>query len=55
MGLFPKQKGPLKANITQLEADITIMIDSAKCPRSVGFDVQIKDVYVDARNTSIKI
>ena len=55
VGALPKQKGPLVVEITQLEADTQIMFDNPKCPKSFGFDVQIKDIYVDMKNVDVKI
>lgn len=31
------------------------MFDNPKCPKSFGFDVQIKDIYVDMKKVDVKI
>ena len=55
VGLFRKQKGPLVVTISKLETDITLLIDNPKCPKSIGFDIQIKDVFVNVNSIDIKI
>jgi hypothetical protein len=55
LGLTRKQKGPLKIIITQLELDTTLKLGANTCPKSVGFNVQISDVFVNAHNISVKI
>ena len=55
VGLFRKQKGPLVVTVNKLEADIELLIDNPKCPKSIGFDIQIKNVFVNANAIDIKI
>lgn len=55
VGLFRKQKGQLVVTVSQLEADTVIMFDNPKCPKSFGFDIQIKDVYLNTKNFDVKI
>lgn len=55
IGLTRKQKGPLKVVVTGLEVDTAIRFASSKCPRGLGFDIQIDDVYVNAKALTIKI
>ncbi len=55
IGPLRKQKGPLKIVIDKLLVDIVIMFDSAKCVKSIGFDVQIKSVKVNSSSLVIKI
>lgn len=55
IGLIRKQKGNLTIKITGLEVDTTVRFASNKCPHSLGFDVQIDDVYVNTKSISIKI
>jgi len=31
------------------------LIDNPKCPKSIGFDIQIKNVFVNANAIDIKI
>ena len=46
VGLLRKQKGNITITISQLEANTTIMFGSPKCPKSIGFDIQLKcDVH----------
>lgn len=55
IGLTRKQKGPLKVVVTGLEVDTAIRFASSKCPKGLGFDIQIDDVYVNAKSLTIKI
>lgn len=55
IGLTRKQKGNLTIKITGLEVDTTVRFAGNKCPHSVGFDVQVDDVYVNTNSISIKI
>lgn len=55
IGVLRRQKGPLKISITKLATNVSLGFDNAKCPKSIGFDVQVKDVFVNAANVSIKI
>jgi hypothetical protein len=55
VGLLRKQSGTLVIKITKLEANTTLMFDSPKCPKSIGFDIQIKSVDVRDINADIHI
>lgn len=55
IGVLKKQKGPLKVIVTKLATNTTLLFDNPKCSKSIGFDLQIQDVFVDASNVSIKI
>lgn len=55
MGALRKQKGELVIKVTQLEAIALIMFDSPKCPKSLGFDIQIQSVTVKDNDTYIHI
>lgn len=55
IGVLRRQKGPLKITITKLDTNVSLAFATAKCPKSIGFDVQVKDVFVNAANVSIKI
>jgi hypothetical protein len=55
IGLTRKQKGPLKVVVTGLEVDTALRFASSKCPKGLGFDLQIDDVYVNAKALAIKI
>jgi hypothetical protein len=55
IGLTRKQKGPLKVTITQLEVDVSLAFEGIGCPKSIGFNVQIKDIYVNVNAVKIKI
>ena len=55
IGLTRKQKGPLKVVVTDLEVDTLVRFAGSKCSKGLGFDIQIDDVYVNAKTLSIKI
>ena len=55
IGLTRKQKGPLKVVVTGLEVDTLARFAASKCAKGLGFDIQIDDVYVNAKALSIKI
>lgn len=55
IGLTRKQKGPLKVEVTGLEVDTSLRFAGSKCEKGVGFDLQVDDVYVNAKSFSIKI
>jgi hypothetical protein len=55
IGPTRKQKGPLKVTIVELEVDTTLRFASSKCQKSIGFDLQVEDVYVNAKSFSMKI
>jgi hypothetical protein len=41
--------------INKLETDVELLIENPKCPNSIGFDIQVKDVFVNANSIDIKI
>lgn len=41
--------------MTGLEVDTAVRFASSKCAKGLGFDIQIDDVYVNAKALSIKI
>jgi hypothetical protein len=55
IGLTRRQKGALVVNITGLEVDTTVRFAGNKCPNSIGFDIQVDDVYVNTNSVSIKV
>lgn len=55
IGPTRKQKGPLKVRVEGLEVDTLVRFAGSKCPKGLGFDLQIDDVYVNAKSLSIKI
>jgi hypothetical protein len=55
IGPTRKQKGPLKVIVEGLEFDTLIRFGGSKCQKGIGFDVQVDDVYVNAKSLSIKI
>jgi hypothetical protein len=55
IGLTRKQKGPLKVVVSGLEVDTAVRLGSSKCAKGLGFDIQIDDVYVNAKALSIRI
>lgn len=55
VGVLRKQKGPLKITVSKLQTNVSVAFENPKCPKSVGFDVQLKQVFVNAANVSIVI
>lgn len=55
IGPTRKQKGPLKVVVVGLELDTAVRFARSMCQKGIGFDVQVDDVYVNAKSLSIKI
>lgn len=55
VGLTRKQSGTLVIKISQIGVNTTIMFDKPACPKSLGFDIQIKSIDINNLNADIKI